>query len=218
MSSHDRVTTPSGAPFRSAQGDATREPSGRVVLFSGHMIDAPGRTSPRFPPEMVPEATIAIRDALSAWNIGAGDLGICGGACGGDLIFAEACLQIGARVELLLPFPVPEFVERSVAFAGDSWVRRFHAVSDDPRTTLLVMADGTTIPADDESAYTRHAHWQLDHALSRGPKEIWFLCLWDGATGDGPGGTSDMIAAIEARHGRITVIDSARLLAERRVP
>ena len=36
-----------------------------VVLFSGHMIDAPDRKTPRFPPDKEPVAAAAIVDALA---------------------------------------------------------------------------------------------------------------------------------------------------------
>ena len=71
-----------------------------VVLFSGHMIDASDRKTPRFPPEKEPVAAAAIADALAAIGVAKGDLGICGGACGGDLLFAEACLALGMGLEI----------------------------------------------------------------------------------------------------------------------
>ena len=62
-------------------------PPRRVFLFSGHMVDAPGRKMPRFPPDRVPVAAHAIESLLARLDAAAGDLGICGGACGGDLLW-----------------------------------------------------------------------------------------------------------------------------------
>jgi len=62
-----------------------------VLLFSGHMIDAPGRKEARFPPEKEREAAEAIAIKLDELKTGEKDLALCGGACGGDLLFAEAC-------------------------------------------------------------------------------------------------------------------------------
>ena len=64
-----------------------------VFLFSGHMIDAPGRCRPRFPPDKEKIAAQAIAKKLDELGAGPGDLALCGGACGGDLLFAEACLN-----------------------------------------------------------------------------------------------------------------------------
>jgi hypothetical protein len=63
-------------------------PPKNVVLFSGHMIDAPDRKAPRFPPDKASVAAAAIADTLAKIGAAAGDLAI----CGGDLLFAEACL------------------------------------------------------------------------------------------------------------------------------
>src|SRR5215467_1449634 len=92
-------------------------PPNAVVLFSGHMIDAPDRKTPRFPIGKEPVAAAAIADALSSIGVARGDLAICGGACGGDLLFAEACLARDMRVEVFIPFDEPTFLAESVDFA-----------------------------------------------------------------------------------------------------
>src|SRR6266851_6659820 len=102
----------------------TTEPAGRrddrglqprAILCSGHMIDAPGRKEARFPPRKEEAVRQRIADQLARWNAGADDVGICGGACGADILFAEACLERRARVLLLIPLPEDAFVKRSVA-------------------------------------------------------------------------------------------------------
>ena len=87
----------------------------RVFLFSGHMIDAKGDAA-ALPPEQEPRAAQAIRETLQKLDAGAEDLALCEGACGGDLLFAEAFLERGGRVELRLPFDEPTFIEESVVF------------------------------------------------------------------------------------------------------
>ena len=100
----------------------------QVFLFSGHMIDAPDRKDPRFPPDKEPIAAKAIADKLDALGAGPEDLAICGGACGGDLLFAEACLARGLKLELRIPFDEPTFIRKSVAFAPGNWTDRFYQV------------------------------------------------------------------------------------------
>src|ERR1700733_2746673 len=92
-------------------------PPHQVFLFSGHMIDAPGRKEPRFPADKEGVAKAAIEATLTEAGGGAGDLAICGGACGGDLLFAEACLDRGMRLELYIPFDEATFLKESVDFA-----------------------------------------------------------------------------------------------------
>jgi tetratricopeptide (TPR) repeat protein len=178
----------------------------RVFLFSGHMIDAKGRTPPRFPPEQEPRAAAAIRQTLERLDTGADDLGFCQGACGGDLLFAEAFLERGGRVELRLPFAEPAFIEKSVTFAKDEtqvpdrWRERFVAVRRNPATTTLVMPDqiGPTPPK--ANAYERANLWQLYCALAWGPEKVHFICLWNGEGGDGPGGTAHMYEEVKRRN------------------
>jgi hypothetical protein len=97
----------------------------RVFLFSGHMIDAVDRSSPRFPAAKEPLAAAAIGKLLDEIGADATDAAISSGACGGDLLFAEACLQRGLRVEIYLPLVDEEFVQESVNFAGEHWRQKF---------------------------------------------------------------------------------------------
>ena len=71
-----------------------------------------------------------IAQQLAQWEIGAGDLAVCGGACGADILFAEECLRRGAQLRLLLAQETDDFVRDSVRHAGEDWVRRFHAACE----------------------------------------------------------------------------------------
>jgi hypothetical protein len=62
----------------------------RVLLFSGHMVDAPGRRAPRFPPSKVTAAARRIDAALDALHAAATDLAITQGAAGGDPLCEHA--------------------------------------------------------------------------------------------------------------------------------
>ncbi len=56
----------------------------RVILFSGHRVDEPGRATPRFPLDKVPIAAAAIGQALQRIDAGPDDLALTQGASGGD--------------------------------------------------------------------------------------------------------------------------------------
>ena len=153
-------------------------PPRKVVLFSGHMIDAPGRERPRFPPDKESIAAAAIGAALSDLAIGPHDLAICGGACGGDLLFAEAALARGARLELYIPLDETTFLEELVDFAGDGWRARFFAAK--ARATLHVQPVELGPPPPGENPYERNNDWMLDAASRFGPDRVDFVCLWNG--------------------------------------
>ena len=109
---------------------------GRVVVFSGHMIDSPdrlaGKAAPRFPrtPALVAAVGAAIRARLDELNA---KIGYCSLACGGDILFAEAMLARGAELHVVLPFSQQNFRRTSVDFGQNGagwreWRMRFDAV------------------------------------------------------------------------------------------
>jgi tetratricopeptide (TPR) repeat protein len=184
---------------------------GKVFLFSGHMIDKPDRHSPRFPPDKEPIAAKAIADQLDELGAGPGDLAFSSGACGGDLLFAEAVLKRGLGLRVRIPFDEPTFIQRSVAFAGDQWVDRFYAVKSNPNAAVLVMPDILGPPPKSVDPFSRNNLWTLYSALSWGPQKVRFLCLWDRGVGDGPGGTAHMHQAVSRRSGFVRVLDTKAL-------
>lgn len=187
----------------------------RVVVFSGHMIDdpavrGPGQAKPaRFPADRVDAVARAIGRYLDAIGATRGDVGLCGGACGGDLLFAEACLARGVQVELRLAKRVPQFMAESVTFADPDrrWERSFDTVSAQA-TTRLILPDELGPAPEGVSVHDRCNRWIVYSALARGIRKTSFLAVWDGKAGDGPGGTQGMIDLVRQMTGRQpTVID-----------
>lgn len=182
-----------------------------VLLFSGHMIDAPGRKEPRFPADKEKIAAGEIAKKLSELGAGKEDLALCGGACGGDLLFAEACLQRGLHLEIRIPFDEPTFLKESVTFTGDGWRDRYYAVTKNPLTKLLIMPEELAPLPKNANAFERNNKWQLYSALAWGPDKVHFICLWNGKGGDGPGGTKHMIDEVQKRSGRVYILDTTKL-------
>jgi hypothetical protein len=192
--------------------DTSPEPPREVALFSGHMIDAPGREKPRFLPDKEPIAARAIAEALADLRLGPADLAICGGACGGDLLFAEAALARGARLELYIPFDEPTFLEKSVDFADRDWRARYFAAK---ALAVLHVAPSELGPIrEEEDAYERNNRWMLDSAVRFGADKVDFICLWNGEGGDGPGGTRHMMEEVRQRGGRTRWLDTTKLWGE----
>ena len=181
----------------------------KVALFSGHMIDAPDRAKPRFPADKEPVAARAIASALADLGVGPRDLCICGGACGGDLLFAEAALARSARLELYIPFDEPTFLAKSVDFAGDDWRGRFFAAKSRAALHVLPLEQGPT--PSDEDPYERNNLWILEAASRFGPDKVEFVCLWNGERGDGPGGTRHMMEEVRKNGGQAFWLDTTKL-------
>ena len=183
-------------------------PPRQVVLFSGHMIDAPGREKPRFPADKEPVAAGAIDAVLADLDLGSSDLAICGAACGGDLLFAEAALARGARLELYIPFEEADFLEKSVDFADKDWRARYFGAK---AKALLHAAPRELGPPGGEDPYERNNRWMLDAAMRFGPNKVDFVCLWNGEVGDGPGGAEHMMEEVRNHGGRTVWLDTTKL-------
>jgi tetratricopeptide (TPR) repeat protein len=185
----------------------------QVLLFSGHMVDAPDRKQPRFPADKLPQAARALQQVLDALGAGEGDLLLTQGAAGGDLMCAEACRERGVRVQLLLPLEEPEFIERSVlpSADGEAWRERFFEVKATLQDAPRVMPDELGPLPKDANAFARCNLWLLTTALAWGPDKVRFICLWDSGGGDGLGGTAHMYNEVKRRTGRVTWIDTRKL-------
>ncbi|WP_266368520.1 hypothetical protein [Tellurirhabdus rosea] len=193
-------------------------PKRRFILFTGHMIDRDDRPEPRFPASAEPMARQAIRQRLEEEKSrypGHELTGIAAGACGGDLLFHEVCAELGIPTELFLPVPAEAFVESSVGFAGESWIRRFYDLYNRaPKQFLLNQKElpRWLVKKPAYNVWTRGNLWMLYTALSEGGQNLTLLALWDGQNGDGSGGTTHLVAEARRRGARPVIIDSRTAL------
>ncbi|MDD5633285.1 MAG: DUF4071 domain-containing protein, partial [Methylococcales bacterium] len=95
----------------------------QVFLFSGHIVDAADRPRPSFPNDNAKIAAEKIAGILAELGASEDDLALTQGAAGGDILFAEACVRFGVRIQLLQPFPEVEFIQRSILpfDQGERW-------------------------------------------------------------------------------------------------
>ena len=188
-------------------------PPRQVLLFAGHMVDAPGRAPPRFPSTKVDAAGERIGAALDACAAGPRDLAFTQGAAGGDLLFVEACQQRRVPVRLLLPLGRDEFMARSLLPSqdGPAWQRRFLAALErldvPPAEAPAVLGPA----GEGVDVFVRGNEWLLDSALAFGAERLHCICLWDGGGSDGPGGTRHLVESVRRRGGRVTWIDTRSL-------
>ena len=188
--------------------DQTWQPR-QVLLFSGHMVDKPERESPRFPLDKVPIAETEIAKALDQLGAGPEDLALTQGASGGDLIFADACLKRGVKMQLMQPFREPEFIERSVAPAAGDWRKHFFEIKSKLTKSILVMPD--ELGSSKRDPFERCNLWLLYTTLAYGAEKVRFICLWNGAGGDGKGGSEHMVNEVKKRTGQVIHLDTRKL-------
>jgi len=178
----------------------------RVLLFTGHMVDKPGRAQPRFPPTKAAEdkvrdllrEAIAAEQALSDGKI----VGVCGGACGGDLLFHEVCAEVCIPTRLYLALPRERFCVTSVQHAGPDCVERYYRLCT--RLNPRVLMENEELPRwlrgkAGYDIWQRTNLWMLYNALALRGKELTLIALWDTGDGDGPGGTDDLVFQVRTR-------------------
>jgi hypothetical protein len=207
------MSNPSGFPEK-INGDDIRY----HILFSGHMIDKANRPAPRFPSDRENRAAAAIREAIrdiSGHYPGVPVTGLASGACGGDILFHEACSAAGIATLLFLPKPEDEFIEGSVRFAGESWVDRYHQVRSRATEVQLLKANMTfpewTTGEEKPSVYELTNLWMLKEALTRSDHHASLLALWDGDKGDGQGGTEQMVRIAKETGMNVKILDTKSL-------
>jgi hypothetical protein len=178
------------------------------------MVDAPDRQTPRFPAAKEAAAAAAIAAALDAVGAGSDDVALTQGACGGDLLFTEACQARGVRTQWLQPLDEPAFIEASVIRRGEPWRARYLAAKAKLAAPIRSAPTALGDPPKGLAAnyaFERTNLWLLYTALALGVDKVRFICLWNGEGGDGPGGTAHMYNEVKRRTGQVTWINTSQL-------
>ena len=197
MTDPESMSTPDDARRNATGGDFKKE-FAHALLFTGHMIDGADRRRARFPAWAEGRARAAIHAAIAGlvWEQPGATVGLAGAASGGDLLFHECCAELGILTRVLLALPPEEFKAISVAPAGADWVRRFDLLLERAGVCVLQETDGVAEGATD-NIWQRANLWMVEQA-SRLAEERALLALWDGKTGDGPGGTAHFLETARA--------------------
>ncbi|HEY2151469.1 MAG TPA: TRAFs-binding domain-containing protein [Vicinamibacterales bacterium] len=182
-----------------------------VVVFAGHLIDRPGRSTQRFPASMEPFVRDAIHRQLALLPPA---IGYASPACGGDILFLEAMLEASAETHVVLPYGRERFRADSVDLGSsvdpeywNGWSRRFDRVLE--KATEVVTASEQ--PLGTGAASFEYGFRWLDGAAAvkadELETELVALALWDGLAGDGPGGTASSIEHWRRLRRRVVIVD-----------
>jgi len=199
------------------QQTQTQQAPTRVLLFTGHRIDAPDRKAPRFPAAKEKHARAMIFEAVRTEKAKAKGpvFGIAGGACGGDILFHEICEALEIPSQMYLVLPKNDYIRVSVADGGPDWVERFNRLYDKMKPKIL--SDSDRLPRwlrtkKDYNIWQRSNLWMFHNALFISQDHLSLIALWNGATGDGPGGTEDMVDRAKDRGATFIHLDARKLV------
>lgn len=189
-------------------------PEPLALVFTGHMIDLPGRSRPRFPPELADAAGIEIERRILRHTSGLNTASVKGFASlarGGDILFHEICRKLGFATEIMLPFAPDRFLKTSVeGVEAGRWPQRFEKLwRETPPARRHVLG----LPQS-SGAFSICNERILERARQYGAVQL--IALWDRGGGDGPGGTADLVARAKRHSGREPeIIDPKDLLSQR---
>jgi len=180
------------------------------ILFTGHMVDLPDRTSPRFPPVLVEaareEIASHVRNHITTRSAEAVK-GFASLARGGDILFHEVCRSLGIDTVIVLPFSPEEFLATSVeGLDSGDWPGRFRKLwertAPDARLNLGLQKS--------DAAYSACNKELLK--LSQAYGDVQMIALWDGSGGDDIGGTGHFIKCVKEVSGlEPDIIDPKKL-------
>jgi hypothetical protein len=143
-----------------------------------------------------------VDEALRAARVGFGYGGL---AAGADIVFAEALLEAGGELHVVLPINRAAFVKVSVAPFGQPWVERFERCMARAASIRYASQDPYL---GDEQVFAYASQFAMGCAVLRAQTlatEAVQLAAWDGRAAPGPAGVSaDM--AYWARSGRRGVV------------
>ena len=119
---------------------------------------------------------------------------------------------------MYLAIPSKEYLTASVQGAGPQWVERFNQLVQNLECNSLQSSTKLPRWLRDKKGYgiwQRSNLWMLFHALERardhdkGHSYLTLIALWNGKTGDGPGGTGDMVKRAEAQGAKSVRLDTS---------
>ena len=123
----------------------------RVLIFTGHLVDAAGRKEKRFTVGMLEGARRLIRAYLDEEiRHDAPDIAVTSLGAGGDMIFADEVLKTGIPLIVFLPFEKERFVEESVSYKkveegteSGRWTQEFKRILERAERVIYSNEDPT---------------------------------------------------------------------------
>ncbi len=168
-----------------------------IVVFAGHMIDAPDRLVARFPASSEGDIATALSQRLQQLRPA---LGFASAACGSDILFLEAMLEVGCEVAIVLPYNKEQFIRDSVdVLPHGNWRERFDRVVENAAQCTVASAHKLELGS---VSYDFGNELLLGLATIQAKRldtGLIPLAVWDGKAGDAFGGTASAVEMWRSR-------------------
>ncbi|WP_165187040.1 adenylate/guanylate cyclase domain-containing protein [Caulobacter soli] len=171
--------------------------------FTGHILDAVGEGTSGAFEGLRGEIDRRLRDHRVGFAYG-------GLAAGADIVFAEAVLEAGAELHVVLPVNRESFIATSVAPFGEGWLPRFERCFG--RAASVRYASQDPYLGDDQ-VFAYASQFAMGCAVLRAQTlstEAIQLAIWDGRPPAGPAGVAVDLAYWSAGGRASSVIDCVR--------
>lgn len=198
--------------------EVTRKPvtAGQVLLFTGHMVDQPGQSERRFPPDakMEEEVRERLQAALTRLQADSNDLAFTAGcSAGSEIIFIELCAALGMDVEVHLPFAEAGYIRQFINPAGENWVDRYFALRNHEKVRIRFQSDYIGEPPKGENPFERNNRWAMYSSLIKGLDKVRLVAVWDGKVTSEDFDhhlVSNMVALVRQMGGRVEHLNTTK--------
>lgn len=181
--------------------DALKPPT--VIFYAGHMVAAPG-ASGQFAPQSEVTVRGRIEESLTDHDVGFGFGSL---ACGSDILFAEALLERGAEVHVVIPFDLEEFKEISVRRGGAGWEERMDQCLANA-TSVTYATTGPYLGDDSLFSYAGRIAMGFARIKAQNLKtDLTMFAVWNGEEPTRDAGTAVDVAFWRERNFDLKVID-----------
>jgi tetratricopeptide (TPR) repeat protein len=180
----EEITRVNGEETVDKKSSPQKQANGQAFLFSGYMVDFPGKEKSTFPADKENEIRHEIRKKLEKFNAGPDDRAFTAGlSAGSEIIFAEVCAEKGIKVKAYLPLPEAAYIREFISPGGEAWVERFYKVRNHPLVDEIYQIENLGAPKEGNDPYERNNRWALYASLGRGIDKVRLITLWDAQGG-----------------------------------
>ncbi|MEN9564446.1 MAG: hypothetical protein RIR73_2690 [Chloroflexota bacterium] len=165
---HASTGDAAAAEVTTTRNGRTKASGARGLIFTGYMVDFPGKDKKAFPPEREAEIRQEIRKRVEKFKPQAQDRAFVAGlSAGSEIIFAEVCAEAGVKVKAFLPYTESTYIRRFVAPGGEAWVDRFYKLRNNSFIDEIYQSEHLGQPKEGDNLFERNGRWAIYSALGR---------------------------------------------------